>query len=250
MLENHPSTHAYALSDACILVVDDDALTRFILADQLAALGCGRVDTAPDGPIALDWALSRPYHLVITDLCMPHMGGQALLAALRAHGLAMPVVAGTAWREPASARASGAPADAWPYRAEPLPGFAAVLRKPFSMTQLRALLHAHLGSTPLDADDPRAQSTAPSALHEAFAAGWPDDERALRAALAVPDADAFLARLHRLHGALAIVKAGRARLACVRLQRDVRRDGIDKNALQIERFLLLCARIGRRANGA
>ena len=103
-----PSFEPDTPSELRILVVDDDALARFILADQLDALGCLHVDTASDGLEALQQALGRRYDLVITDLCMPNMGGQLLLAALRAHGLSMPVVAGTAWREPTLARTSGA----------------------------------------------------------------------------------------------------------------------------------------------
>ncbi|MGG1945775.1 response regulator [Trinickia sp. NRRL B-1857] len=244
MLERHDSTEIDALSDARILVVDDDALARFILADQLDALGCRGVDTASDGVDALTRALSRRYHLVITDLCMPKMDGQALLTAMRAHGLSMPVIAGTAWREPISA---GAQAGGLPFATEPPCGFAAVLRKPFSMTQLRGLLHTHIGRAP---DDTLAARAAQRALQEAFAATWPDDERALHAALAAADPQALLARLHRLHGVLAMIGAARAREACAQLQRHLHGEGVESNARRIARFLQLCARVGRRTRRA
>ncbi|WP_206950823.1 Hpt domain-containing response regulator [Trinickia acidisoli] len=228
----------HAADQVRILVVDDDTLARLILADQLDALGYRLVDTAVDGGEALRWALSRPYDLVITDLCMPDMGGEALLAALRAHGLAMPVIAGTAWREPVWARTSGAPPG----------GFAAVLRKPIGITQLRALLRAHIGSTVLGGHGLSPDTSRRRALREAFAAAWPGDEEDLRAALASVDATALLHRLHRLHGALAVLGEARAQRACARLQVDVRSRGIETSAARIERFMRSCARIGRRRN--
>jgi two-component system capsular synthesis sensor histidine kinase RcsC len=242
MLDFHDSTENAARRDVRILVVDDDALARFIVADQLDALGCRCVDTAVDGAEALHLALDRPYDLVITDLCMPAMGGQALLAALRAHGLSMPVIAGTAWREPAPASRSVAPADA-----EPHGGFAAVLRKPFSVAQLRGLLEAHAGGSLPGRHGRMPAASARRALREAFAAAWPDDETALRAALASLDDEAALTLLHRLRGALSVLGDARARHACAQLQVRIRRGGLEANAARIERFLILCAQIGRGA---
>lgn len=250
MLEKHDSTEIHTLSDARILVVDDDALARFILADQLDALGCRGVDTASDGADALACALSRRYHLIITDLCMPKMGGQALLAAMRAHGLSMPVIAGTAWREPIS---DGAPAGGVPSETPSPCGFAAVLRKPYSLAQLRGLLHAHIGRAPRASDDALAARAAQRGLQEAFAATWPDDERALRAALAEADTHALAERLHRLHGVLAMIGAARAREACAQLQRHLHAEGVDgaeAEKRRIERFLQLCVRVGRRTGRA
>jgi two-component system capsular synthesis sensor histidine kinase RcsC len=250
MLERHDSTEVQTLSDARILIVDDDALARLILADQLDALGCRGVDTASDGADALSCALSRRYHLVITDLCMPKMGGQALLAAMRAHGLSMPVIAGTAWREPISARASGAPAGGVLSETASPCGFAAVLRKPYSLAQLRGLLRAHIGRAPRASDGALVARAAQRALQEAFAATWPDDERALRAALAVADVQALAERLHRLHGVLAMIGTARAREACVQLQRHLHAERVEADACRIERFFQLCARVGRRTGRA
>jgi len=250
MLERHDSTEVHALSEARILIVDDDALARFILADQLDALGCRGIDTAADGVDGLTCALSRRYDLVITDLCMPKMGGQALLAAIRAHGLSMPVIAGTAWREPITARASGAPAGGLPSTPASPCGFAAVLRKPFSMVQLRGLLQTHIGRTPLASDEAQAARAARRALQKAFAATWPDDECALRAALAAADTHALLERLHRLHGVLAMIGAARAREACTQLQRRLHGEGVEANMRRIVCFLQLCARVGRRTGRA
>jgi two-component system capsular synthesis sensor histidine kinase RcsC len=253
MLDIQDSTEAAATYDVRILVVDDDALARFILADQLDALGCRCVDTAADGTQALRLALSCLYDLVITDLCMPHMGGQALLAALRAHGQAMPVIAGTAWREPGTTSSPDASSGVSPPGTTPRDsaapdGFAAVLQKPVAMAQLRALLDAHIGRVPLGRPR-RAAAGSRRALHAAFSAAWADDEPALRAALASLDAASMLERLHRLHGALAVLGEARARRACARLQQQVRRQGVARSAKCIERFLRQCARMACRPPG-
>jgi two-component system capsular synthesis sensor histidine kinase RcsC len=246
MLETQDSTGTDARYDVRILVVDDDALARFIVADQLDALGCACVDTAADGADALPLALARSYDLIVTDLCMPKMGGQALLAALRTHGLSMPVIAGTAWSEPAPA-CTGAAAPNADADADVPPGFAAVLRKPFSMAQLRGLLVAHVVGWPSGRHGRVPACSPRRALLEAFAAAWPDDEAALRAAFASLDTGTMQARLHRLRGALAVVGDAPARRACAQLQTRLRRHGIEASAAQIEHFLAMCARIGRGA---
>jgi CheY-like chemotaxis protein len=242
MLDVQSPTETHASSEGRILVVDDDALARFILADQLGALGCRCVDTAFGGIDALNRALDRPYDLVITDLCMPDMSGQRLLAALRANGLDMPVIAGTAWGDPASARSNGSDGG-WTNTGLP-DGFAAVLRKPFSMTQLQRLLRAYLRGKPRSADGAGPAIRRRRALQVALAAAWPEDETALRAALASRDTRALQDRLHRLHGALAVAGEARVRRACMRLQQRVFQEGIDPNVERIERFMQLCAAMG------
>jgi HPt (histidine-containing phosphotransfer) domain-containing protein len=99
---------------------------------------------------------------------------------------------------------------------------------------------------PPASDDALAARAAQHALQEAFAASWPDDERALRAALTAADSDALLARLHRLHGVLAMIGAARARAACAQLQRRLHDEGVEANVRRIARFLQFCARVGRR----
>lgn len=65
-----------------VLVVDDSAVIRLLLADVLSAVGY-EVQAAEDGVSALAMmAASRP-DVVLTDLNMPQMDGFALLAAMR-----------------------------------------------------------------------------------------------------------------------------------------------------------------------
>jgi DNA-binding NtrC family response regulator len=72
-----------------ILVVDDDAGLRRALATILNNRGY-ITDAAADGSEALERLRARSFDLVVTDVRMPVMGGEALLSAMRQ---AHPVVA-------------------------------------------------------------------------------------------------------------------------------------------------------------
>jgi two-component system, cell cycle sensor histidine kinase and response regulator CckA len=80
-----------------ILIVEDNAELRTSLAELLQSLGY-RVEEAANGEEALallmDPARRREaaVDLILSDMVMPHVGGAALLTALRRRGLAMPVI--------------------------------------------------------------------------------------------------------------------------------------------------------------
>src|SRR3974377_616725 len=65
-----------------ILVVDDDVDTCRNLSDILTDLGYA-VDTAHDGPSALDKVRKRSYDLALLDFKMPGMDGLALYREIR-----------------------------------------------------------------------------------------------------------------------------------------------------------------------
>ncbi|CAA7622460.1 putative Chemotaxis protein CheY [Magnetospirillum sp. LM-5] len=67
-----------------ILVVDDSAITRRLLADMLSNLGPYEVAEAKDGQEALDFMRSRPTGMVISDLHMGPIDGVQLLNTVRA----------------------------------------------------------------------------------------------------------------------------------------------------------------------
>ena len=77
----YESTHDESQRSPRILVVDDEAVIRDILADFLAMEGF-EVRTAPDGAAALMELTGSPFDLVLSDLKMPHMGGIELLDAI------------------------------------------------------------------------------------------------------------------------------------------------------------------------
>jgi CheY-like chemotaxis protein/anti-sigma regulatory factor (Ser/Thr protein kinase) len=70
------------MMDLRVLVVDDEAPIRELLAIYLGRLDC-RVAEAPDGQAALEKLRDEPADLVFTDVRMPRMSGLELLKAIR-----------------------------------------------------------------------------------------------------------------------------------------------------------------------
>jgi two-component system, OmpR family, phosphate regulon response regulator OmpR len=75
-----------------VMLVDDDARMRQVLARFLASAGFGAVDEVGDGEEALTRLAAIHVDLVITDCNMPRMDGIAFVTALRARGDATPVI--------------------------------------------------------------------------------------------------------------------------------------------------------------
>jgi two-component system cell cycle sensor histidine kinase/response regulator CckA len=78
---------------ARVLLVEDNPLLLEAMSDILTALGC-EVVCAGNGQAALAVLDEQgsAIDIVLTDLIMPQLGGDALLAEMRAHGLRTPVV--------------------------------------------------------------------------------------------------------------------------------------------------------------
>lgn len=68
--------------DIHILVVEDDPHIRDMVSKFLAREGYS-VDTCSDGVLALEQLCNRTYDLVLLDIMLPGMNGQALLKELR-----------------------------------------------------------------------------------------------------------------------------------------------------------------------
>jgi len=84
-----------------ILVIDDDPLVAEALRDTLARDG-HRVTTSEGGKAGLEIfhearSSSEPFHLVFTDLGMPHLDGCQVASALKAESPSTPVVLLTGW---------------------------------------------------------------------------------------------------------------------------------------------------------
>ena len=76
------------------LVVEDEAMTRALLAQLLGALDCD-VDLAIDGEQALAQLRSHDYDVVLLDIILPGMSGIEVMEALwrdRPHALACIIV--------------------------------------------------------------------------------------------------------------------------------------------------------------
>jgi two-component system OmpR family response regulator len=76
---------------ARVLIVDDEAVVRYMLRDFLITVG-DEVATAASGAEALDvLRVFRP-DVMIVDMVMPGMSGTEVLDAVRRAGLNMPVI--------------------------------------------------------------------------------------------------------------------------------------------------------------
>ena len=115
-----------------ILVVDDDALLRGMVAEWVTQVGY-RVCEAQDGVAALALLRGAPVRLLITDMQMPSLNGAEMLAIVRREFPTMPVIA-----------MSGQFDSGFGFTRETAikQGATKVLAKPFSRDDLLALVHA------------------------------------------------------------------------------------------------------------
>src|SRR5438445_1279425 len=65
-----------------ILVVDDEPLVTQLIVDTLTREGRYRVDSAPNGVVALEKIQHQRYDLILSDLHMPQLNGIGLYLAL------------------------------------------------------------------------------------------------------------------------------------------------------------------------
>jgi two-component system NtrC family response regulator len=77
--------------DRRILVVDDSELVCQQLS-QLLASEDRRIKVAHDGTTALEWLVERNFSLVLTDLCLPGLGGLDLIREIRQRDLPVTVL--------------------------------------------------------------------------------------------------------------------------------------------------------------
>jgi DNA-binding response OmpR family regulator len=117
-----------------VLLVDDDAMLRASLAEQLSQESAYAVVQAPDCAAARAKAADGLYEFAILDVGLPDGDGRALCRELREKGMTCPIVLLTA-----------ADSDA-----DTIEGLAAgandYITKPFRFAVLMARLHAHLRS--------------------------------------------------------------------------------------------------------
>ena len=109
-----------------ILVVDDEEMTRDVLAQALRLMGYNPI-TAEDGLEAINM-ISKP-DLVITDIHMPNMNGLELLQAAKTYDPDLPVILITGF-DADEARTSADDFEA-----------SALITKPFRLSQLSELMN-------------------------------------------------------------------------------------------------------------
>jgi DNA-binding response OmpR family regulator len=114
-----------------ILIVDDDAPTRRLIATALTAEGY-RVRDAAGGREAIELARRDPPHLILLDVNMPLVDGWQVLEELRATaGPQTPVVVMTAGFAAQDRALTG--------------GAQGYLAKPFDLDELLSTVEAHAG---------------------------------------------------------------------------------------------------------
>jgi len=84
------------MSTASIMVVEDDSELREALNDTLSLAGY-KVATASDGQEALSQLEQQAFDLIVSDIQMPHMDGQALLKKVKSQHPDLPVMLMTAY---------------------------------------------------------------------------------------------------------------------------------------------------------
>jgi CheY-like chemotaxis protein len=117
-------------SEATILVIDDDRDVRAFLSAALEGIG-HRVLLAQDGPEGLLKLQTSTPDLVLLDYAMPLMHGAEVARAARVSHPELPIVFVTGYAESDQLEAA-------------LGRDAPVLRKPFTVAQLAAVLDRHL----------------------------------------------------------------------------------------------------------
>src|ERR1700681_1959316 len=127
-----PSRPATGATRPRVLVVDDEASIRDLLAKTLA-LAEYDVDVAPDGRSALDRMRLYPYDLLIADLKMPGMDALTVIREAKRYKADLPVIIITGFSTESSA-----------IEAVNL-GVAGYLTKPFRVPQVLAAAAKALG---------------------------------------------------------------------------------------------------------
>jgi len=118
-----------------ILVVDDEQTVRDLVAKTLTTADYD-VDTASDGPSAVERLRSTEYDLLITDLKMPGMDGLSVIREARQRSSEMPIIVITGYSTEASA-----------IEAINL-GVCGYLTKPFRLPRVLAVAARALGEAP------------------------------------------------------------------------------------------------------
>ena len=81
-----------------VLFVEDDALNRRVVKDMLSVVGASMAEAA-DAETGLQMIDAEDYHVILMDLRMPGMDGEAAIRAIRGRGdrkAGLPVIVVTA----------------------------------------------------------------------------------------------------------------------------------------------------------
>jgi len=201
-----------------VLVVDDHPANRQLIRRQLLTLGHAS-DQAEDGHEAIRLLAEKEHDLLMTDLHMPGMDGYTLARQLRDQGVSIPMVAITAYASEQDRQ-----------RCKDI-GIDEVMTKPILLDALDKMIRRRLqtGKVPVTR---RRQSglmagALPREVHQAMLDALNDSLRRLHGELAVFKAGAVIddagrgrmgTELHSIRGAFAMIQATAIADACARLE--------------------------------
>jgi two-component system capsular synthesis sensor histidine kinase RcsC len=235
------------LSDAPavrVLIVDDQASNRELIAAQLATLGY-EADMADSGSVALRCFNERHYDAVMTDLNMPGMDGYTLAQCLRAQKAIAPIIAITA-HAAAEERA----------RCESA-GIDAILLKPALLDTidqtLRRLVN-EAGRRPASSVSTRqdiAQGPLPERVYAALNRSLGESVATLHEALNSGDMKTILDHLHSVRGSFAMIHETELASACEQMEQLARSNDTAGLSEALARFEPLAwIALARRATDA
>ncbi|WP_166664648.1 ATP-binding response regulator [Candidatus Thiosymbion oneisti] len=219
-----------------VLLVDDSALNRDLLALSLKEKVGLAVDKAVDGAEAWDLLQAQAYALLITDLRMPVLDGLALTRRVRTSPDArlrrLPIIAFSgAEDEEDAAKAAGV--DAYRLKTDPIEGLLATIGRLLDQTPQPA---PDVPPSPADHPPPPAFDLGPAAARlgvspakmaeffAVFRAESRDIPAILRQALSAGDTAALDAQAHKLKGSAAALCAEPVRAAAEALENACRDD--------------------------
>lgn len=220
-----------------VLVAEDNPINQATLRHQLEQLGC-TVTVAGNGAEALSMWNMAYYDVLLTDVNMPKMNGYELTGELRTRGFAQPIIGVTAnAMRDEEARCMAAGMNSW-------------LVKPIELSALRR----HLGGitpvqpdtdapapppSPVDAPEAPAPADAlppeplvPAKYRRLFLDTMDSDLNNLDQAIARRDVPAALQTMHRMRGALVMVKMTTLSSDFQAIEVKLRRDGGDDAVFQ------------------
>jgi len=121
------------VSGSRILLADDDPQLLETVADGLTQLGAEVIRADSGAELIEQLANEGPFDLIITDVAMPWMSGLEAIHSARSVGLRTPVIIMTALPGERIAAQTGM-----------LGGHAALLRKPFTLSELESVVTTSL----------------------------------------------------------------------------------------------------------
>lgn len=203
-----------------VLVAEDNVVNRALLVKQLEVLGCS-VAACADGLDVLDRWRAGGFDVLLTDMNMPNMDGYELVRTLRARGTTHPIIGITASVTPSERELGVALGlDAWLY-------------KPIDLSTLYdCLRRACTGEFETVSRIPDGQLARPSGvdftehLKTLFTQSMHADIPQAWGALSQQDPDTLILILHRMRGALAVMKMDQMALFSEVLEARISAEGL------------------------